>query len=103
MPISSRIHLRGPAKKCERCGLSRVIAEFDTCPHCSDLDDSQLTLLLDQTESDHIKNAALGRKLFVAAVISIFILVLYWLIVVALAFHGARDATLNPTPSVSTR
>ena len=66
---------QGPTKKCERCGLSYFTKQFDQCPHCSDLDDSQLKSLLHRIEREARGNSAIGVKFLICAVLLMFLIV----------------------------
>ncbi len=58
--------------KCERCGLFYFKTE-EKCPHCSNLKDYQLKLLLKKRMSERL---SLGRGMLIAAVAIIILMFL---------------------------
>ncbi len=71
------LNRQGPAKKCERCGLSYFIRHHEKCPHCSDLSESELVELVDAKARGAKRVAFIGRKMFIAAAAVLILLVLF--------------------------
>lgn len=66
----------GKTRLCERCGLRRPDDETK-CPHCGELDDSELDALKRRVAEQHEGHSRLGRNfLIAAAVIAAIVLML---------------------------
>lgn len=67
---------QGPSKKCNRCGLSYFAKHHELCPHCTELDDEELRLLIRNQRNEAKANAQLGHKMGLYAIILLMFLVL---------------------------
>lgn len=60
-----------PSRKCNRCGL-RYAIDSETCPHCSELIDEEVTRLKRRLMREQTRNGQLGRvMLIVTAVLTV--------------------------------
>lgn len=60
---------------CDQCGSAFSSIDYQECPHCADLSESELKRLLDKRAEERRKQRNLGYKFAVAAGLLIVILI----------------------------
>jgi hypothetical protein len=69
--LKDQLHI----KPCQRCGL-HYDQRTPACPHCGDLDDAALKVMLEEKDRERQGNAAMGRVfLVIASVLGAFVLI----------------------------
>ena len=61
--------------RCDRCSLHHE-KHYDKCPHCSDMNDFELKVFLEERGLDPNAKSGIGQFLIFAAIIIIFIFLL---------------------------
>lgn len=64
-----------PSVKCKRCGLRDTI-DYTECPHCTGLSEQELAQLKRVIRLGRIANRLLGKKMILATVVFIIVLLL---------------------------
>ena len=63
-------------KPCQRCGLLYNPKKEEKCPHCGDLDERGLALLLEKKEREIQGNRQLGNWFIFSAIVILFLMLL---------------------------
>ncbi len=70
------MYRQGPSKQCKRCSLSYFSNQHDKCPHCSELNESELSKLIELKERESEDAAQLGRAMLISAALLLLLLVI---------------------------